>query len=475
MPHLNAAAIALFVALLAPAFAHAQNRDFPASEFAARRARVMDEIGPGAIALIQGAADAEGFRRFRQTNTMYYLTGIETPATYLVIDGRSRTSTLYMPHEDAGRERGEGNVWAAEDVEVVKAISGVDDVIAVEYMARRLMGSTMLRPPWPTLYTPHAPAETGTDSRDELLRARANHASDPWDVRPTREAAFLGLLRERFPSLEIRDLSPILDAMRSVKSPAEIALIRRASQLAGQGLLEAMRCTRDGRYEYQLESCARFVFQANGSQRDGYSAIVGSGSNAIMGHYSKNDARLDDGELVLMDFAPEIRYYTSDVTRLWPVSGTWSSDHLQLYEFIVAFREALMAEIRPGVTANEILERARVPMQAYVDARTWAKPEYEEAVRRALRSSAHVQHPVGMAVHDVGTFRPGPLQVGHVLTIDPMMSIPSESLYVRVEDTVVVTETGVENFTADIPVLAREIEAIMREPSILDRRPPVPE
>lgn len=467
--------LAAIVIALAPCASVAQNTlDFSPEEFAERRTRVMDTIGDQAIAVIQGAPDVDGFKIFRQSNTMYYLSGINTPHSYLVVDGRSRRSTLYMPHEDAARERGEGNTLAAEDVEEVKSLTGVDNVYPIEYMTRHWVYQNLVRQPHPAIYTPFSPAETGTDSRDELLRYRANVANDPWDVQPSREGAFIQLLRERYPQFEIRDLSPILDEMRVVKSPAEIDLIRRASQVAGLGLLEAMRCTAPGRYEYQLESCARFVYQSNDARRDAYTAIVGGGWNSLMGHYFRNDDALNDGDLILMDFSPEYHHYTSDVTRMWPVSGTFSSEQLELYNFIVAYRSALLEECKPGVTVREVLDRAAENMRVYVDAQTYSKPEYKEAVERALKSSAHMQHPVGLAVHDVGNYKATPLRVGEVFSVDAMFKVASEGMYIRIEDVVVITETGVENFTDFIPVLPHEIEAIMRETSILDTRPPVP-
>ncbi len=271
-----------------------------------------------------------------------------------------------------------------------------------------------------------------------------------------------------------RAVDVFLDEMRAVKSPAEIDLIRRASQLAGLGLLEAMRCSEPGRFEYQLEACARFVYQTNDARRDAYTAIVGSGPNAFMGHYFTNDSELKDGDLILMDFSPEYHYYTSDVTRMWPVSGTFSSEQLELYNFIVTYRSTLLKQCRPGVTVRQVLDRAAEEMRLYVDSQTFSKPEYKAAVERALTSSAHMQHPVGLAVHDVGDYKSTPLRVGEVFSVDAMLRVPAESLYVRIEDVVVITETGVENFTDFIPVLPEEIEAVMREPSILDRRPPVP-
>ena len=171
-----------------------------------------------------------------------------------------------------------------------------------------------------TLYTPFSPAEGNSQCRDELRSANAAITADPWDGRPSREAHFAQLLRSRFPQGEVRNLTPILDEIRAVKSPREIAMIRRASQLAGRGLIEAMKSSRPGVFEYQLDAVARYVFLAGGARLEGYRSITASGTDNIWNmHYYRNTAQLKDGDLVLMDFAPEYHYYTSDIARVWPV------------------------------------------------------------------------------------------------------------------------------------------------------------
>ncbi len=448
--------------------------DFTKEEFAKRRNAIYEVIGPN-MAIIQGAADVDGFGVFRQSNTFYYLSGFEAPHAYLLLNGRSKSATLYLPHRDPGRERGEGKTLATEDAELIKNLTGIEEVKPITQMSKDWIWGALFRQPHPAMYTPFSPAETGTDSRDELLRYQSSLATDPWDSRMSKEGHFIKLLRERYPQFEIRDLSPILDSMRNIKSEAEIALIRRASQLSGLGLMEAIRCTEPGVYEYQLESCARFIHQINGSRRDGYSAIVGGGQNAWMGHYFRNHDPLKSGDMVLMDFAPEYHYYTSDVTRMWPVNGEFSSEQLELYNFVVAYRSALMKQIKPGVSVDEVLDYAATEMRAYIDSHTFSKPHYKEAVEAALVFRGHMQHPVGMAVHDVGNYKATPLTPGEVFAVDPMIWVPEEKLYVRVEDVVVVTETGMENFTAFVPVDPKEIEAFMKEQGVLDFRPPTPE
>ena len=187
-------------------------------------------------------------------------------------------------------------------------------------------------------------------------------AGDPWDGQPSREAHFLRLLEERYPALERRDLTPILDTLRSTKSEREIALIRKASVLAGLWVLEAMKSTRPGVYEYQAAAAARFTFLANGARFEGYNPIAGGGTNAWMGHYSRNLDPLKAGDMVLMDYAPDLRHDTSDVTRMWPVSGTYTAEQRTLATFILEYRTAFFGHIKAGVTPEEVVVLARRDM-----------------------------------------------------------------------------------------------------------------
>ncbi|QOY85615.1 aminopeptidase P N-terminal domain-containing protein [Paludibaculum fermentans] len=436
--------------------------DFGPPDFLARRAQVFDQIGHRAVAVVQAAALPEGFGVFRQANDFYYLTGLEVPHAYLLLDGRTRRATAFLPHRNVARDNNQGKVLAPEDAEEVKQVSGVDAVLGVEALAPQL-ASMQIRLPAPVLYVPSSPLQGVMGSRDELLKAAAEVASDPWDGRPTRSAQFLSLLRTRFPSLEIRDLSPVLDELRLVKSTREIELIRQASKIAALGLIEAMRHTKEGVFEYELDAAARQVFLANGAKYEGYPSITAGGTNAYMGHYMSNGSRLKDGDLVLMDYAPDYRYYTSDVTRMWPVNGKYTKDQRALCEFILAYRNALLKRIRPGVTADEVMNGARAEMTPLVAALAVSKEIYREGARGMLAFRGHLSHPVGMTVHDVGDYRKAPLAVGQVFSIDPMMWIPEERLYVRMEDVVVVTAGGVENFTDFMPATPDDIEKVLRE------------
>ena len=467
------AAATTLVFVTAVAFAqehHHHQQDFPPEEFAARRAVVFDALGENSVALLQGAANIRGFLRFRQSNAFYYLSGVEVPHAYLLLDGRNKRTTLYLPHRDERRERGEGKVLSIEDRDLVLDLTGVDRVEPLERIGRDFMG-LLLRPPMPALYTMLSPAELGAQSRDELLIGMASEVADPFGGRASREGHFVSLLRSRYPQFEIRDLTPVIDSMRTVKSELEVDLIRQASELAGLGIMEAMRSAEPGAFEYQLDAAARYVFLINGAQGEGYRSITGTGTNAYFGHYNRNDAELEDGDLVLMDYAPDFRYYTSDVARVFPANGRFNAVQRELYGFVLRYFDALLPKIRPGVTADQVMDEAAEEMRSVFESTRWSKAIYKRAAEEMLAFRGHLSHPVGLAVHDDGSYRDQPLRPGVVLALDPMMWVHEEKRYVRIEDVVVVTEDGVLNFTDFVPRSIDEIEALMAEQGVLQEVP----
>lgn len=431
-----------------------------------RRDRVASRIGAGAIALVQGAGRPPGSGLFRQTNEMYHLTGVEVPHAYLMIAGDTGRSTLYLPHLDPIVARTEGDLLHADDADAVVAAVGVDAVRPLEVLPHDL-ATYVLKAGSPRFVVPLRPAELATQSRDDILTATAYALADPWAVPVSRPAALVARLRSAFPEAAIADLSPVLDDMRARKDADEIILLRRAGRLCARGVTEAMRCTRPGVYEYQLAAVAGFVFAAGGARGDGYRAIVGGGTNAWHGHYGRQSSQLVDGDLVLMDYAPDFAYYTSDIGRMWPVGGRFSAAQRTLYGFIVRYHRALLSRIRPGAVAGEVMDDVAREMSSILDETSFASAAHERAARGALDFRGHLSHPVGMSVHDIGDYRARPLEAGTVLSVDPMLWVEEEHAYVRCEDTLVVTEDGCEVLTAEAPLDCDAIEAAMTEPGVL--------
>jgi Xaa-Pro aminopeptidase len=175
-----------------------------------------------------------------------------------------------------------------------------------------------------------------------------------------------------------------------------------------------------------------------------------------------------------MDYAPDYRYYVSDIGRVWPVSGKYLPWQRELLQFVLEYHKAVMSRIRPGVTPRQILDEAKAAMEPAFARTRFSKPNYEQAARRLVETGGGaLSHMVGMAVHDVGSYRDG-LKPGHVFSIDPQLRVPEENLYLRYEDTIVVTETGYENFTQFLPMELDEMEALVREKGIVQKVPPGP-
>jgi Xaa-Pro aminopeptidase len=447
--------------------------DFPPEEFKARWEKLYDEIGTNAVAIVQGMAQVRGFNLPRQSNEFYYLCGIDTPHSYIVLDGKNRQAILYLPDRNRRLEAAEGRVLSASDVELVKKLTGVDEVLPTSGMKEDNMPAVQAAE---RILTPFQPAEGYAESRGEIIASNRRISEDYWDGRPSRESHFRDLLAKRFPNAKIEDLTPILDPMRNIKSEREIALIRRASQLSGLGLLEAINSTRPGVYEYQLDAACRYHFIVNGARLDGYRPITAAGTDTIINmHYFRNSARLKDGDLVLMDYAPDYYYYVSDVARMWPVNGKFAPWQRELCQFVLDYRNAVMQRIRPGVSPRQIQEEAAEAMKAVFARTKFSKPIYEEAcINLVERGGGVFSHGVGMAVHDVGTrgYQGRPLQPGFVFSVDPQLRVPQERLYIRIEDVVVVTPTGVENFTEFLPTELEDIEKLVGKNGIVQRHPP---
>src|SRR5215471_15889748 len=453
----------LLVTLFALAPAAAQpplfTTSLPKEEFAGHRARLMERIG-GAIAVVQGATEDAAYVKFRQNNHFYYLTGVEAPRAILLIDGRAKTTTLYLPPRDERAERSEGPLLApGEEAVRLTGIARVVDRAEFANDLKKLGEEARI------LYTPMRPESQTAVTPDRVAAHERATAADPWDERPTRATVFSGKVHLHAPKLEIKDLDPILDAMRSIKTPRELELIRESTRIAGVAMTEAMRAARPGMYEYEIEAIGDYVFKKNNAQNPAYFSLVAAGTNAFWPHYHAAQSQLKDGEMVLFDYAPDYKYYASDVTREFPANGKFTADQRELYGVYVKLYQALMTSIRPNVTARAVIQDAVKKMDEILASHPFTKEKYREAAKRFVdtyRNSVgrSLGHPVGMEVHDVQS----PMEIlkpGYVFTIEPALTVPEDRLYIRLEDVIVITETGYENLSASVPETIEEVERAM--------------
>jgi len=434
---------------------------FQPTEFAARRARVMEKIG-GGVAVIHGSAEVPASINFRQNNQFYYLTGVSVPRAVLVIDGRSRTSTLFLPPRSDAMQQNSGPLLAP--TEAAARLTGIEHVVTrdsiMDVLTRLSRGAS-------AVFAPFGGEVRGGSYVSHVNEYDRANAFDPLDGRQSREQSLVSKLTVLW-GRPVLDLDPILNGLRAIKSTAEIAAIREASRVAGLALIEVMQATRPGMYEYQLGAVADFVFRDNGAQGFGYGAIIATDTNAVWGHYRLGRSKLGAKDLVLMDYAPDINYYTSDVTRQWPVSGTFSPRQREMYSIYLRLFGALESSLRVGTPFKQLLAEAVAKMDRIVEEYRFTDPKIKEAAARFVNSYRNTRatsfgHTVGLAVHDVA-YPPGePLQPGVVFSIEPAFTIPDEKIYIRIENTYVVTPSGVENLSPEAPVDPEAIEKLMRQ------------
>jgi Xaa-Pro aminopeptidase len=444
---------------------------FPAEEFAARRAKVMEKIGD-AVAILQGTTERPGEQPLRQNNQFFYLTGVVEPRAIATIDGRTKKTTVYLLPKNERREQrmlGPGLSPGAG----AAAATGVDAVLPREEFTAAVAGFAR---EGRAIYTPFRPEVLGeASSSDPAALWRATKA-DAWDGRTSREDQFVQKLKGASPQSTVADLDPIIDALRAIKSPREIAVIREATRITGLGIMEAMRDAKPGMKEYELQADAEFVFKKWGAYGPSYFALIATGPNTFYSHYHKNTETLKDGDLVQFDYAPDYKYYQSDVTRVFPANGRFTPRQREFYTIYLRLYQAVMTSIRARASGQDILEDAVVKMDAIMKTFTFTDAKIKEAatafVENYRRSStnprAGLGHTVGMEVHDVSGGRAGTYEPGTIFTIEPAMQIVDEHLGLRLEDMILITENGYENLSAFVPVEIDAIERLMKEPGLSD-------
>ena len=441
---------------------------FPLEEFAARRAKVLAAIGDG-VAVLHGAPEMAAEVAFRQNNQFFYLTGVEVPRAVLVLDGRTKQSALFL--QTPRRERYNGpDLGPGPEA---AAITGIDAVTARDALVGVLSRVTQQGRP---IYTAFRAEVRGGGSTAEAIGHAVSTATDPWDGRPSREAAFIARVRAMAPGAEIRDLDPILDVMRYVKSPREIAVMREITRITGDGIMEAMREASPGKFEYELSAVAEWVFRRHNSQGPAYFPLSAAGPNMIYSHYHRGLRRLADGEMVQFDYAPDWKYYTSDISRVFPANGRFTARQREFYVIYLRLYQALMRELVPNVPVTDIAVRAGSQMRAiiasypFTDAKIRAAAESFAARYGASFTQAGFGHSLGLEVHDVTAGRKNVLQPGEIFTIEPPVVIEDELLAMRIEDVLLITDTGVENLSAFVPIEVEDIERLMAEPGLSERR-----
>jgi Xaa-Pro aminopeptidase len=427
---------------------------------AERRRRFLDAMGKDAVAIVQGAKlvtrSADTDFPFRQDSDFWYLTGFGHPHAVAVFrtDG-GPPYTLFVEPRDRAAE-----TWTGYRPGVEGALQdyGADEAYPRAEFTARI----------PELVK-KARRILHVLQRDPEIDAKLVGTLD--EMRLRSRAGFV-------PASEIADPRAIVHEMRLKKTAEEIELLRRAVAISEEAHRAAARMARDGTYEYELQAVLDYTFRRRGGNGPAYASIVGGGRNATILHYIANDQPLRDGELVLVDAGCEYAGYAADVTRTYPVGGRYGGPAAELYEAVLRAQLACLAAVRPGATLPEIHGIAlRQLVRGLVDLGLLSGDVEELVAREAYRPwyMHSTSHWLGLDVHDVGAYQtdgqPRRLEPGMVFTVEPGLYVSADDesaparlrgLGVRIEDDVLVTESGCDVLTEAIPKVAADVEAWMR-------------
>lgn len=430
------------LALAAPAFAQ---QPFNKGEFVARREKLFEKI-PDGLAVIFGAKGQHYPVKFRQSPDFYYLTGVEEPGAVLVMIGSNKSAFLFVPRRSEPQIRADGpGIWQIEKREEVYGLTRVQPI--EEFLPMLQFFPSRAK----KLYMLSGSQGNVQNARDELDFFETLEGSQSILGGVSEAKRAISVIQQMVPQLALHSLNPLLDEMRWIKSPYEIEMIRKSSEIAAEGVKEAIKGTQPGMYEYEIEAAARFVYTKRGARGDAFRPIVASGPNTLILHYSANNRKMLDGEVVYMDYGADYEYYTSDITRTWPVSGRFTPEQEKMYRCILEARDAIIAAMKPGVTISQLQDVAEG---------VYKKHGYQKEFQALGR---YVGHPVGISVHDVTPDRNRPFEAGVVYNVEPLIEFPDKKIHMRLEDTVLVTPTGAVNMTAGVPANLDEIYALIRQ------------
>lgn len=481
--------------------------DYDSAAFELRRKRFAEEVGDGLAVIVGGQETLRNFDSyypFRQDSDFYFLTGFPEPDAVAVFNPAHPTEQYVLFVRPKDRER---EIWDGYRAGVEGAIDtyGADAAYPLKELSKKLR-------------------EYAID-RSRLFYTLGNRRYDDTMIGLLQTVGDQRIRSGRTVPSAIENPAPILHEMRLIKSGPESEWLAEACQISAEAHKEAMRFTQPGLFEYQVQSVLEFVFRQLGSPRDGYPSIVGSGPNSCILHYIENGRRMEDGDLVLIDAGAEYGQFSADITRTFPVNGTFTAPQRAIYDLVLAAQQAALAQCKPGGTLTSQHTAARKTIAAgLVDIGLLPRDaEDSYAMGHEREFFMHgTGHWLGLDVHDAGRYRvdqqPRLLEDGMAFTVEPGIyvdpnrptvdfvlldydedaarqltyelgavearkrreetraaadkithEIPAEFLGigVRIEDDVLITTDGYSNLSAGVPTDPEEIEAICAEASVL--------
>ncbi len=456
----------------------------------ARRARVMERLGPEAILILWSAPprtySLDVDYEYHQDHNLYYLTGIDQEETTLVLmpGNATRKEILFIKERNPVREHWTGHLLSKEEA---VAQSGVEKVY-LSNQFEAFVDAVLARVAYDVpRYYPSREYERFFNAvsagRGRLSLIFTPKASLSSPLGPVNE--FAKRVQERYPGIAVQDASDIFRDLRQVKTPYERKILEHSVEISNQAHLAGMRAARPGVYEYQVKAAIEQVYQTNGAYGWGYPSIVGSGPNSTILHYEKATRKMQPGDLLLVDAAANFGYLTGDITRTYPVSGTFSDLQKEIYGIVLSAQQEAIKVAKPGALLSDIHGKTvEVVKQGLLTLGLITDASGDQYKTWYTNGACHF---IGMDVHDVGDFET-PLEPGVAFVIEPgiyiredgLSSLPKnadndafiekvrpafekyKNIGIRIEDSFLLTESGLKRLSAGVPRTIDEIESFMK-------------
>ena len=450
-----------------------------------RRAAIMQQLTPDDMLVLWSAPERvysnDVDYEFRQDSYFYYLTGVDQPNSILVImpGNRERTAILFVAPPDPQREHWNGHLLTTAEATAQSGIATVYSTTAFDnFMDAVLAGGS-----YPAGSQDFARFRSATAQQ----RARLMVLGPPPGLTGelSAEYRFANKVRERFLGVTVGDATRILSGARQVKTAYEQKVIRESARVSSEAHMAGMKAARPGAYEYEVEAAIEYVYKKNGAFDWGYPSIVGSGPNATILHYEKSTRQMNDGELLLVDAAAFFKYMTVDITRTYPVNGRFTREQRDIYSLVLQAQEEGIKAATPGNRLSdihqktvEVIKQGLLRLGLITDA---TGDQYR------MWYTHNASHWIGMDVHDVGDLR-RPLESGMTFVIEPGIYVrenvldllprtpanealiaairPAVQKYkdigIRIEDSFLLTASGLTRLSATVPRTADEVEQFMK-------------
>jgi Xaa-Pro aminopeptidase len=443
----------IFVSLILPEMGRAQQRRErePNSVYQQRRAKLISNLdGPIILFGYTGKEEEGQTYIFTQEENFYYLSGHNEEDAVLVIlppdgsaakkdDWAGPREMLLLPDKDTAKEKWNGLRTSPTD----PGIEARTGFASVKSRSKARADIERLAKFYPTMYTilPYTKELGGYPHEKETVE---------W-------------LKLAAPAVTFKDVRENIARLRVVKSPTEIAFLREAINLSLDAHDAAMRMTHPGLWEYQVAAKMVYLHAMGGSEAEAYAPIVGAGPNSTALHYDKLDRKIQDGDIIVMDVGAQYSGYAADITRTIPANGRFTPRQREIYEIVLGAQNAALAAMKPGAIMGCKGNKSSLQAIAYEYINTHGKDQHGKPLGQYFIHG--LGHSIGLNVHDPGLEYCKPLLPGMVVTVEPGIYIPEENLGVRIEDDVLVTETGVELLSQKLPRDVDTIEKIMGEGS----------